>query len=368
MVDDADIYIGIFAHRYGYVPAGSDVSVTEMEYRRAVERKLPCLIFFMHEDHPVKARDIEMGSGAEKLARLKDHIGKSHIVLFFKSPEDLRGHVLHSLEALRKRLQKAEGETPESIRFHPISVIPTAPEPYIAHSYALLQTGKLIGRQPELCVLNDWVTGKGDFAHVALLAVVALGGMGKSALTWHWFQTVAEQEWPAAQRGPLQGRLWWSFYESDAHFENFIPRALAYVLGRTEQDVCKEIPSLHEQAEVLVRELDRRPFLMVLDGLERVLAAYTGEGAPTRATTSGRTTRKRSASVKKSACRPALSNRSWAGTHNAKRPTPGSASSCVGWSAYGSLGPCSAADCSRPNCKPSQEISCGGRMSSSSRA
>jgi tetratricopeptide (TPR) repeat protein len=282
MVDDADVYIGIFAHRYGYVPKGSDVSVTEMEYRRAVERKLPCLIFFMHEDHPVKARDIETGPGAEKLARLKDHIGKSHVALFFKSPEDLRGHVIHSLEALRKQRQEARGGEPEPIRFHAVSIIPRPPEPYRAHPYSLLQTGKLIGRQAELTMLTDWVTGQGDLARIGLLAVVAIGGMGKSALTWHWFETIAEQEWPGGKRGKLEGRLWWSFYESDAHFENFVPRALAYVLGRPEAEVRKEVPSLYEQGELLVRELDRRPFLLVLDGLERVLTAYAGANAAHR--------------------------------------------------------------------------------------
>jgi tetratricopeptide (TPR) repeat protein len=279
MVDEADVYVGVFAYRYGYVPPGSDVSVTEMEYNRAVERGLPCLIFFMHEEHKVTPRDVETGPGAEKLARLKERIGKAHVAQSFKSPEDLRGHAIHSLEALQKQLREAKGGEPEPIRFHPVSVIPRPPEPYIAHAYALLQTGKLIGRQAELTALTDWVTGQGDLARVALLAVVAIGGMGKSALTWHWFQTVAEQEWPAARRGKLEGRLWWSFYESDAHFENFVLRALAYVLGRPEADVRKEVPSLHEQAEALLRELDRRPFLLVLDGLERILAAYAGANA-----------------------------------------------------------------------------------------
>src|SRR5262245_39726236 len=72
MVDEADVYVGIFAYRYGYVPAGSKISVTEMEYNRAVERNLPCLIFFMHEDYKVKLRDVETGRGAAKLARLKE--------------------------------------------------------------------------------------------------------------------------------------------------------------------------------------------------------------------------------------------------------------------------------------------------------
>jgi hypothetical protein len=63
-VDEADIYLGVFAHRYGYVPKGYDISVTEMEYNHAVERKIPRLIFLMHEDHPVKAADVEKSEGA----------------------------------------------------------------------------------------------------------------------------------------------------------------------------------------------------------------------------------------------------------------------------------------------------------------
>ena len=31
LVDEADIYVGVFAHRYGYVPEGHKKSITEME-------------------------------------------------------------------------------------------------------------------------------------------------------------------------------------------------------------------------------------------------------------------------------------------------------------------------------------------------
>src|ERR1700694_1931117 len=57
MVDEADIYLLILAHRYGYVATTNNpqsLSVTEHEYNRAVERRLPILTFVMHEDHPVK--------------------------------------------------------------------------------------------------------------------------------------------------------------------------------------------------------------------------------------------------------------------------------------------------------------------------
>ena len=99
---------------------------------------------------------------------------------------------------------------------HPAVAIPARPRPYVAHAYSLLQTGSLVGRARELAELGTWLErGPG------LLSVVAIGGMGKSALTWKWFSGLEE----APRR--LEGRLWWSFYESDARFENFVARAVA---------------------------------------------------------------------------------------------------------------------------------------------
>jgi tetratricopeptide (TPR) repeat protein len=66
--------------------------------------------------------------------------------------------------------------------------------------------------------------------------------------------------------------MWWSFYESDAYFENFVIRALAYAAGMTEAAV-RELPP-HEREERLFHLLDQQPFLLVLDGLERILLAY----------------------------------------------------------------------------------------------
>jgi hypothetical protein len=58
MVDEAEIYLGVFANRYGYVPGGHDISITEMEYDRAIERGITRLIFLMSDDHPVRASDV----------------------------------------------------------------------------------------------------------------------------------------------------------------------------------------------------------------------------------------------------------------------------------------------------------------------
>src|SRR4030095_10327019 len=50
MVDEADIYIGIYAWRYGHVPEGHDISITEMEFNRAEERGKRILVFTIHND------------------------------------------------------------------------------------------------------------------------------------------------------------------------------------------------------------------------------------------------------------------------------------------------------------------------------
>jgi HEAT repeat protein len=97
LVDEADVYVGIIAHRYGYVPMPHNISITEMEYKRAVERRIPRLIFLMHDDHPVKLADVERGEGASLLEAFKLRLQTEQVVAFFKSPEDLRAQVIHSL-------------------------------------------------------------------------------------------------------------------------------------------------------------------------------------------------------------------------------------------------------------------------------
>ena len=262
LVDEADIYVGVFAHRYGYVPAENNppqISVTEMEYHRAVEREIPRVIFLMDKTHPITIDDVEQGESAVKLAAFKAKLEKERVVNFFKSPADLRAHVINSLSQLRE---------PDVTKFHYVSEIPAPPESFIAHPYTLLQTHRLVGRQPELSLLTDWVAeANSEIYRAHILNIVAIGGMGKSALTWKWFNDIAPQEMK-----PLAGRMWWSFYESDATFENFVTRALAYVSRRPLGEI-RQIPAPERETQLLAA-LDREPFLLVLDGLERILIAY----------------------------------------------------------------------------------------------
>jgi hypothetical protein len=49
---------------------------------------------------------------------------------------------------------------------------------------------ELVGRQQELALLDDWYQQDRDHP---FLAVIGLGGIGKSALTWDWLQRQLRQ-------------------------------------------------------------------------------------------------------------------------------------------------------------------------------
>ena len=92
-VASSDLYIGIFAWRYGYRPPGHDRSITELEYRKAVERGKNCLIFLLDESAAWPRNLIDKGDEASKIEELRDELSTNHIVSFFESSADLASKV-----------------------------------------------------------------------------------------------------------------------------------------------------------------------------------------------------------------------------------------------------------------------------------
>ncbi len=179
LVDAADVYVGIFAHRYGFVPPGCKRSITEMEYRRAKDKGVPRLIFFMHKDHPIKASDVEVGEDAAKLAHLKEEIGVERVAAFFESPDDLRAEVLKALihQVERRRTAKERPPAPEPevrLRGWPDLELPQAPYPLLLpYSHPRL----FAGRERELDQLRKLLRGE-----VPIVLLHAVSGAGKSSL------------------------------------------------------------------------------------------------------------------------------------------------------------------------------------------
>ncbi|PYS71302.1 MAG: hypothetical protein DMF73_11030 [Acidobacteria bacterium] len=96
-VETCELFVGIYAHRYGYQPAGSDISITEAEYRQAQRLGKPIFCFVVKEDYPWPPTMIEEEPGRTKLRAFKTEIETSLVLEKFTSPDDLALKVATSL-------------------------------------------------------------------------------------------------------------------------------------------------------------------------------------------------------------------------------------------------------------------------------
>jgi hypothetical protein len=132
---------------------------------------------------------------------------------------------------------------------------------YLAHPYHM--PPNFTGRMSECGTLTRWLNEDRDHP---LLVLRALGGFGKSALTWHWLtHDVDANKWPHV--------VWWSFYEGDASFDHFVEETLAYRYG---EGIAAKNLSLRAALDLLLQALHEPGTLLVLDGFERVLRAFGG--------------------------------------------------------------------------------------------
>lgn len=143
--------------------------------------------------------------------------------------------------------------------------IPTPPAFYAEPDY--IGSHKFVGRVRELEELTDWANPADP---TNLLLFEAIGGNGKSILTWEWTKNHALAARPADK--PWAGRFWYSFYERGAIMADFCQRALAYMTGRPLEEFAKK--KTVELKDELLAQLHARPWLLILDGLERILVAY----------------------------------------------------------------------------------------------
>ncbi len=289
MVDEAEVYIGIFGYRYGYIPDDSrnpgKVSITELEYRRAIERGIAVLIFLMHEDHPAPdtskmnagqtqeamAQFFEQSDeGKKKLKELKEELGKNHIRKEFKDEKELGNLIAVALANViqDERWLEPTGEKTTPSEIEPVVVKKTflakPPKPHYHTEYLLLTTN-FVGRKRELNMLDEWAASRDG-----VFVFDAIGGMGKSAVTWYWVKENAQNVMNPS------GVFWWSFYEQGATMYEFLRYALAYM-----QEKDPDSPELlemkyHMRVKLVLDELrrDDKKYLFVLDGFERVLMAY----------------------------------------------------------------------------------------------
>lgn len=95
-VAKSDLFVGVYAYRYGFTPDGV-VSITEREYDRAVELKKPVLAFIVDEAFQWDETLREGEPGLSRLAALKARIRSERTPETFNSPDNLGFRVATSV-------------------------------------------------------------------------------------------------------------------------------------------------------------------------------------------------------------------------------------------------------------------------------
>jgi CheY-like chemotaxis protein len=96
-IESSDAVLGIYAHRYGYVPSNSTISITEQEFNFAEKKKKPTFCFCVDDDYPWVPKHMESEPGQSKLKAFKNRINTSVVRDTFTTPEDLAYKVAASL-------------------------------------------------------------------------------------------------------------------------------------------------------------------------------------------------------------------------------------------------------------------------------
>ena len=273
-VHEASAYIGVISHKYGQVPDSpqgnpSGYSLTELEFREARRLGRPILIFIMGEDHDVKRADVErdpektrkLDAFREEVKRAAADSSVQRVYQEFNSLHEFEVAATQSIAELRRLL---DGQRASALTSRPDDADEILAPPALYAEPRYIGSHAFVGRAAELQTLSGWAAPEDPHP---MLLFEAIGGTGKSMLTWEWTLKRAN-----AARADWAGTFWYSFYEKGAVMADFCRRALAYMTGQPLKTFGDKRQA--ELSDLLLRQLQARPWLLVLDGLERVLVAY----------------------------------------------------------------------------------------------
>jgi hypothetical protein len=105
-VAEGDLFVGIYAWRYGFIPKGDKISITEQEFEEARRLEKPCFCFMVEENYDWPAQFKEEGRGGELLKKFKARLDSTLVRTTFTTPDSLAKKVLSSLARWEKEQHK----------------------------------------------------------------------------------------------------------------------------------------------------------------------------------------------------------------------------------------------------------------------
>jgi Domain of unknown function (DUF4062) len=109
-VDVCDLYVCLVAWRYGFIPEGYEHSITELEYRRAVEANKPCLVFLLDENADWSMARVETAA-LVKVEAFRRQLQHNQMISFFTGPDDIGARVTEAVYKWGRRQGIATGGT-----------------------------------------------------------------------------------------------------------------------------------------------------------------------------------------------------------------------------------------------------------------
>lgn len=96
-ISNSDAMIGIYAHRYGYVPHGQEKSITEQEFDFARDQQKSMFCFVVDEEYPWPPKHVEAEPGRMRLREFLQRLREKVVTDSFTTPEDLAYKVASSV-------------------------------------------------------------------------------------------------------------------------------------------------------------------------------------------------------------------------------------------------------------------------------
>jgi hypothetical protein len=227
-VAECDLYIGIVGRRYGFIPPGESLSITELEYKHARQCNLPTLVF-IKDDAVITLPLSDAGTG-EHDPKLIDAFRQ---LISNGSDNAPRGAFFKTSEELKYKVEKARNKYFERHGKPPPKPIEGRPYPGL-RAFLPTESDRFFGRDMEKEALFERLLAHNE----RFLAVIGPSGSGKSSLVYAGLI-------PALTAGPVVNSVRWlsaSFSPRELGDDPFQP--LAFALSKVFPDRGWRVPDL----------------------------------------------------------------------------------------------------------------------------
>lgn len=179
-VVECEAFVGIYAHRYGTIPDGDSLSITEQEFAKAQEVSIKCLCYRVDPNFFWPEEFKDKGEKSEKLVRFLKRIDGRLLRSLFTTPDDLAKQV--GIDIAR--------EFPKDLAFVSFPTLHSIPPP----------AADFTGRENELTeIMQHFENG------ATISGLAGMGGVGKTELARVFAHAIKSQYLDAQIEIDLKG-------------------------------------------------------------------------------------------------------------------------------------------------------------------